>query len=363
MPTNGTFYIVTAYERTHLRRNKPIDARFVAAENSTVFYLVDPTPERTWPIPARRVVEHELSPTLGALGREHMGEWSFLLNEYEHGFATYPFYVISSRFYEKNPRLVLSLDQLSDFLFAGLARYGWGYLPSYNRPPGYEDLLGYSRSIHLGITTAGVELIRSLYGVDMLREARWFSDFFCNYIGFQTREQLVRYVDFYRPLLEHFFDANWQLRQSIAPYSKSTGTYHKEKPLTFLFEMASHLFFFKNKLPFFGFHPEGLFEIREHEAGIDLISDLPASIDCREAWGLHLLEYPRYDLAYDILQSVIREDPTRTKAVVSLLTTMIKRGELLAARDLMQASLSHHPQLAEPLMHLSGEIAAQAGKR
>jgi len=365
MSTAGTFYVVTAYERTHLRLNKPIDPRFLAAEENTSYYVVDPQPDPNWPLPRRRVIEHQLNPKLGELGRDHMGEWSFLLNEYERGFASYPFYVISSRFYEKNPRLRASLAQLSDYLFAGLSRYGWGYLPSYDRPPGYEDLRGYSKSAHLGITPTGIDLIRSIYGIDMLRDGRWFSDFFCNYIGFQSRDHLKRYVDFYRPLLDHFFDAHWQLKRSVAPYSRTTGVYHKEKPLTFLFEMVSHLFFFKNQLPFFGFHPESFFEIHEHEAGIETITDLPASLDAREAWGFHLLQFPRYDLAYDILLGVIRDDPLRARPVVALVTTMIKRGELAAASALMEAAVCHHPQLAAPLKQLTAEIASQrnAGAR
>lgn len=355
--TRGHFYVITAYEGTHLRRKLPLDPRFKTTRSQTTFYLVDKECHPTWPMAGNCIVEHERSPQLAAFGKEHMAEWSFLLNEYEKPFAQYPLYFISSRFYEKNARLVISLDEVSDYLFAGLERYGWGYLPSYDRPPGFEDLLGYSQGVHLGITQKGLDLIRDLFGVELLKEARWFSDFFCNYIGFRSRAELVRYVDFYRPLLDIFFDAQWKLKTDYSPYVKRIGVYRNEKPLTFLFEMVSHLFFHQTKTPFFACHPEGLFEIQEHSAGISPLTDLPASLASREAWGRQLLAVSHHERALPLLRSVIEEDGSRLGAILPLVDVSIKRGDFSTARWALACGSIHHASLIDPLAKVEALIA------
>ncbi|MBX7121259.1 MAG: hypothetical protein K1X42_03955 [Opitutaceae bacterium] len=361
-PPRGHFYIITAYEGTHLRRKVPLDTRFSTVRAKTTFYLVDQTCQPTWPMAGNCIVEYERNPRLAAFGKQHMAEWSFLLNEYESSFAQYPLYFFSSRFYEKNTRLAISLDEISDYLFAGLERYGWGYLPSYDRPPGFEDLLGYSQGVHLGITENGLELIRRLFGVDMLKDARWFSDFFCNYIGFRSRAELVRYVDYYRPLLDFFFDSRWNLRTDYLPYVKRIGVYRNEKPLTFLFEMVSHLFFHQTGTPFFACHPEGFFEIQEHIAGIAPLTDLPASLECREAWGRQLLGVSHHDRAIPLLRSVIEDDGTRLGAILPLVDACLRRGDLATARWALVRGRAHHASLEGPLAKVESLLARGAPK-
>ena len=272
-----TIYLVVAYRFNHIERNIPLDPRFSESDKNYVYYVVDATGAPA-DFPGKSVSEARLSKNLQAAGKSHIGEWSFLLNEYENRFATYPFFVISSRFYEKNQRLPGPLDPYWDKLFEYLDTYSFGYLPSYNRPVGFEDLKSYffSKEGHLGMKKRGLDLMYSLYGVRFVKDYRYFSDFFCNYIGFANRQALENYVEFYKPLLNFFFNENYRLIRKYDDYVRRIGVYRGEKPLTFLIEMASHLYFYQNQLKFFGLSYDGFYEVDEYHTRLKLLEKLPS---------------------------------------------------------------------------------------
>jgi hypothetical protein len=342
---SGYFYAVTAYSGTHLRRNLPIDPRLSEGNERTLFYLVDQQPDPSWKLPGPVIAEKDFDPRIMEAGKKHLGEWSFLLNEYYTPFAKYPFYFLSSRFYEKNQRLSVSLNSIAELLFAGLDRYGWGYLPSYDRPPGYVDLLGYSRGTPLGIRKSGADLVKSILGIDPVFEARWFSDFFCNYIGFRSRQELIQYVEFYLPLIRHFLDDDWNLIRDPYEYVRPLAVYRNEKPLTFLIEMASHLFFTRNQIPFFGAHTEGLFEINEHAVGIEHAEDFAVSGLALESWAQQLLHVSQFDLAEQQLRKAMKRSPERPNSYVLLANSWLRQLDFSKARAVINEGSERHPIL------------------
>ena len=136
-----TVYVLTAHEFNHSPQlgKLPLDLRFVNSEREYVYFLVDPkVPLALEGKPA--VLEREIDPSLADAGRDYLGEWAFLLAEAKHSFCKYPFFMVSSRFYQKNQWLVTDLNREWDQLFFLLAKYGWGYLPSYDRPLRWIDL-------------------------------------------------------------------------------------------------------------------------------------------------------------------------------------------------------------------------------
>ena len=281
MAGSGTIYLITAYRHNHLERGIPIDPRFLGSPRNFVLYLVD-REGAVNDVNRPLVAEMAINPGIQEAGARHFAEWSFLLSEYDRKFASYPFYMISTRFYEKNARLRPSLDDVWDDAFRLLAEYGFGYLPSYNRDFGFIDYEDYYRKSLLAITLEAVDLINSIFSVDFMAECRLFSDFFCNYIGFNTRRQLEDYVEFYLPLIRHFFDRDNRDVRPVADYTQrlsdvQRGAFRAEKPFSLLLEFASHLYFHQTGRKFAGLSYDGFYEVDERLATGRLLKLLGAA--------------------------------------------------------------------------------------
>ncbi|OYT98118.1 MAG: hypothetical protein CFE40_12610 [Burkholderiales bacterium PBB1] len=240
-----------------------LDKRLFDKANTEFYFFDSGLDLSEFPRPYK--VEIEIYPQIAAAGRSHLAEWSFLLAEYERGFVEYPFFMTSSRFYEKNLRLQKSLSSYQSNLFMWLEKYGYGYLPSYDRNLSFVDMREYHRQGLLGSDKNTLSFIEDMFGVDMWEEGRFVSDFWCNYIGFHNRANLVAYVEFYLPMIRRFFDAQWNLTVDYRELAivRSDVNFRQFKPLTLLLERVSHLFFFKNKIPFVGLHYDGFYEINE----------------------------------------------------------------------------------------------------
>lgn len=272
MTADPTLYLVTAHHFNHVERPMPIDARFFAPELNSVFYFVDEGgAPKDFPHPY--VNEIDLNPAISAVGRTHLAEWTFLLTEYEKPFAKYPFYVTSSRFHEKNLRWPEGLAPVWPRAVQALRQYGWGYLPSYERDTGFEDLAAYWDKGFLAMSRKGLDIVEEHYGVRYVRDYRWISDFFCNYIGFASRRHLERYVAFYLPFIRRFFDRDYNIVIDGNDYCRKLGAYRNEKPFTFLLEMISHLFFYKNRIPFAGVGYDAVYEVDERAAVMRRLED------------------------------------------------------------------------------------------
>lgn len=273
-----TVYVLTAFRFNHIERNVLLDDRF-QSDTNFVFYFFDQEIDLSdFPKPFLR--ECDIYPEIAAAGRAHLAEWSFLLAEYHKRVLDYPFYMISSRFYEKNKRMIGRLDDYWDWMFAGLSRYGYGYLPSYDRNLQFIDILDYIEKGYLGSTNQGLAYLRECLGVDMLQDHRYVSDFWCNYIGFRDRAALERYIEFYLPLIANLFDPAWELCKdylALGLVSPSVN-FREYKPLSLLLEQASHMFFFKNKVPFYGLSYDGGYEVREWERAFERIHPLSTTV-------------------------------------------------------------------------------------
>ncbi|HEX8363222.1 MAG TPA: hypothetical protein VF613_24095 [Longimicrobium sp.] len=294
-----TLYVVTYYAFNHAARQVPIDARFLKSDRNIVYFLIDKScPE---PLRDKKVLfESRVDPLLAEAGKRYFAEWTFLLAEAKHAFCTYPLFTVSSRFYEKNRWLQTDLNQEWDRLFGHLEQYGWGYLPSYDRPFGWQDLTMYQTRGLLPVTPPGRTLIQDMFGVGIPDTYHLMSDFFCNYIGFQSREHLLEYVNFYKPLIDTLFDENYVPREDLSRYVESTGTYRNEKPFTFLLELMSHLFFHNEDRKFLGLHYDGYYEVDERRQRMKLIEAIP--FDFSKAQGS-----PRPGLPRRVLSRAKRE--------------------------------------------------------
>lgn len=261
-----TLYLITYHKFNHEGENRvPLDDRFLKSDKKIVYYLIDE--ETPAPLKGKSVLfEKKIEPLLYEAGGKHFGEWSFLLAEKKHSFCQYPFFMTSSRFYEKNSWLYRDLNQEWDTLFSLLREYGWGYLPSYNQPLYWVDLSKTPKREGEGFWPfhpKAFSLIEDLYGVNVPKDYRYTPFLFCNYIGFQSREHLLRYVQFYEPLIHYFFDEKWSPRRDFSLYLKNTGRFRNEKSFAFLLELFSHLFFFKEKQPYMALHYDGYYAIDE----------------------------------------------------------------------------------------------------
>ncbi|MCH9609789.1 MAG: hypothetical protein S4CHLAM45_01810 [Chlamydiales bacterium] len=267
-----SIYLVTNHQFNHEGEGRhPIDPRFTESEKNYTYYLIDKkTPKQ---LMGKKVLHEErIDPLLYQAGGKHFGEWSFLLAEEKHAFCSYPFFMVSSRFYEKNSWLKTSLDEEWDTLFSYLKKYGWGYLPSYDRPLYWVDLSWKkkvaqkeSKQHFWPFHAEAFHLIQQLYNVEIPKEYHFTPFLFCNYIGFSTREHFLEYVNFYKPLISYFFDETYTLNHPLEGYLKSTGQFRNEKPFTFLLELFSHLFFYKEKKPYFALHYHGYYLLQEGE--------------------------------------------------------------------------------------------------
>lgn len=262
-----TIYVITAYAFNH--EKKELDERFLQSSNNYVYYLIDHNVPKAL-VDKKVILEKDLDPFLHVAGAKYFAEWSFLLNEAKNSFCTYPFFMISSRFYQKNRWLKNDLNAEWERLFTYLETYKYGMLPSYDRPLRWIDLKwkkkvlpSYNTYFFFPFTHKTFPLVEEILGVSIPQDYRYFSDLFCNYIGFNTREELLAYVAFYRPLIDHFFDAEYQPKRNFLDYVIPTGHFRNEKPFTFLLEYLSHLFFFKEKKNFFALHYDGYYDIDE----------------------------------------------------------------------------------------------------
>lgn len=281
-------YLITYHRFNHepspaYPNAQPLDSRFLSENSRYTYYLIDkevPPVLQSKPV----ILESTLSSTLYEAGGKYLGEWSFLLNEEKFGFCQYPFFMISSRFYQKNRWLHRSLNEEWDQLFAYLNQYGWGYLPSYDRPLRWIDL-SWKEHVERQIwkyrffpyTEHTYKLTEEIFGVNIPRDYRYTADFFCNYIGFKSRAELLAYVAFYRPLLDYFFDSEYRPKRDISKYVRTHGGFRNEKPFTFFLELLCHLFFFKNNHPYFALHYNGYYSIDERNHKLHCIERFPIS--------------------------------------------------------------------------------------
>lgn len=269
-------YVITHHNFNHVGENRlPLDQSFLNKKGRYVFYLIDK--ERPEILAQEEVIqETQLDRGFHEAGGKFFGEWSFLLAEEKYQFCSYPFFMISSRFYEKNRWIYRDLNQEWDTLFSHFNTYKWGYLPSYDRPFRFIDTHHISKPHRFfPLTDKAVRLTESLYQFQFRGGYRYISDYFCNYIGFRDRASLLEYLSFYRPVLDFFFDAHLQPKVDLSDYVKKTGDFRNEKPFTFYLEFFSHLFFFKGAHPFFGLHYDGYYEINEKVGICKKISSFP----------------------------------------------------------------------------------------
>lgn len=275
---NPSVYVLTAFEFNHKKRNIFIDGRFNSTRNYTFYFFDQEIDLDSFPL--RFLREDWIFPIIAEAGRKHLAEWAFFLMEYHKKVLNYPFYVISSRFYEKNNRLPGSLDEHWDAMFSGLLRYGYGYLPSYDRDLSFIDMKAYYDAAEstLGTTVHGLDYITKRFGIDMQIDYSSVSDYWCNYIGFATREHFERYIEFYMPVFKEFFDEEFKLKKDYIEMGlvRDGLNFREYKPLTLLLELVSHLFFYKNQIPFFGLHYDGTYEVREWEQGLSRLSTIVA---------------------------------------------------------------------------------------
>ena len=140
MSSDRTMYVITNLGVNHNplssspHRHLPIDSRFFDPRGRYLFYLTDSRPFDTLLPKENLIVEQDLDSVLHEAGKNHLAEWSFLLAEQKHAFCSYPFFMISSRFYIKNGWLLTDLNREWDVLFSYFNRYSHGFLPSYCRP-------------------------------------------------------------------------------------------------------------------------------------------------------------------------------------------------------------------------------------
>ena len=282
MPEKPTMYVVMNHAFNHTSAKpgaKPIDERFLKGDKNYVYYLIDKEiPEE---LKNKQVLqEHLIDPCLYEAGANHLAEWSFLLAEEKHGFCDYPFFMISSRFYEKNHWLKTTLDKEWDKLFSWFSQYRYGFLPSYDRPLRWIEMnwrkklkQEYWRYAFFPWKEKCFELIQELYGIAVPEDYRYIADLQCNYIGFRDRQALIDYVAFYRKIIDFFFDEHYQLKINLDLFFRKAG-FRKEKPLTFLLEIFSHLYFFVQREKVFTLHYQGYYEVDERKTNFDKLSSL-----------------------------------------------------------------------------------------
>lgn len=277
-----SIYVITHYAFNHGRDNpqaQPLDERFLTSSHNFIYYLID---EEVPPcLREKRVVrEKDLDPLLCQVGKDHLGEWSFLLQEEKLSFCEYPFFMVSSRFYQKNTWLKQDLSSEWERLFCLFNTYRYGYLPCYDRPLRWLNLKWEKklrnkewRHLFFPWKEETFSLIASLFGIQIPEKYSAASDLQCNYIGFKDRKALLDYIAYYRPLIEFFFDPNYALRCSLDPYVRKTGSFRNEKPMALLLEFLAHLSFFKSGEKIFALHYDGYYEVDESKRQFRKLSD------------------------------------------------------------------------------------------
>jgi hypothetical protein len=316
----STIYVVTAYEHNHTAPGVPVDSRLLDRDHDYRFFVVD---RRLPPQLAalNTLQESVVAPHLAMPGKKYLAEWTFFLAEYEKAFCSYPFFVISSRFYEKNRALRTNLSIEWETIFTLLRRYGWGYLPSYDRPGLFvSPEITPALQPYTFVTEYGWKVAADILGIDAAGTTnnsaldlayRGQPDFGCNYIGFATREHLTQYVEFYLPLLQHCFTETWEPRFNLSALVNNTGTYRNEKPFTFLLECFCHYFFWRERKPFFVMNYDGYHEIEEYTRRTRYLA--PLTNQLRNGFRL---EYTTEE--YKVVQKAAREplQPTERPALI-----------------------------------------------
>ncbi|NGX63588.1 MAG: hypothetical protein KR126chlam6_01000 [Candidatus Anoxychlamydiales bacterium] len=282
-----TIYVITNYEN----KKKPLDERFLKSEKNYIYYLIDKKiPEVL--TNKRCFIECDLDPLLYEAGKKDFGEWSFLLAEEKYSFCEYPFFMISSRFYEKNKWLLNSIDYYWNDLFKLLKKYSFGFFPSYDRPIRWVSFSNWEKKIKreewkfrfFPFTSDTSNLIKEVFDLHLSNEVKHSSDLFCNYIGFNSRDDLLEYVNFYKPLINYFFDDKYQLKTNLTKYIRHNvypAHNPKEKIFTYILEAISHLYFYKNNKKFFALHYDGFYEIDEKNKKIKKLSKFNLSLNLR----------------------------------------------------------------------------------
>lgn len=280
-----SIYVLTSFKKG----KEFLDKRFLKKENNYIFYL---SIDKSIPNILKNekcLLEYDIDPLLHEAGRRHFAEWSFLLAEAKHGFCQYPFFMISSRFYEKNLWLLNDLDFYWKDLFELLKKYDFGYLPSYDRPLRWISYASWKKKIKrkewkfrfFPFTLDTSNLIKEVFDLHLSNDVRHSSDLYCNYIGFNNRESLLKYVNFYLPLINRFFDHKYEQKIDLKKYVRSTGLFLNEKPFTFILEAISHLYFFLNDKKFFALHYDGFHEIDEKNKKMKKLKKFPLPLNLR----------------------------------------------------------------------------------
>lgn len=280
MDYSGNIYVITNFKSNHtsIRENfRPLDDRFLNSKRNYTFFVID----RELPPELKKkkcLIEADISKKYAKLGSRYLAEWSFLLSELENRFCDYPFFMVSSRFFEKNTWLDKELECYWDTIFQYLNNYNFGFLPSYDRPLSWID---FSKSIYEKNVSFSpfndytFQLVNKIFDVDMPNDFRFSPDLFCNYIGFKSRRDLEDYVAYFKPFFDEFFNANWNLKKSFSDIVSYTGNYQNEKPLTFVLEMLTHLYFFQKRKKTFCVHYDGFYEINTFYKKKKLLTAFP----------------------------------------------------------------------------------------
>lgn len=279
-----TIYVITHHQFNHGEGRLPLDPRFLESNKNYVYYLIDAQIPSS--LQGKQVIlEKQFDPIIAKAGAQQFAEWAFLLAEEKYAFCSYPFYMISSRFYQKNHWLWRDLNAEWDQLFQLLKTYSWGFLPSYDRPLKWIDTSWkhrlserYQRTHFFPFTEKTFSLIEDIYGVRCPQDYSHMADFYCNYIGFQSRSDLLAYVRFYQPLIDRLFHADLTPKEDLFQYVHRPTTGRSIKPFTFLIEYFSHLFFFKQQLPYVALHYDGHYEIDEAKKKMKRIVSFPVPL-------------------------------------------------------------------------------------
>lgn len=287
-----TIYLITNYKFNHdpsvCAVSEPIDKRFIGSANRYIYYLIDDQlPHQL--ASKEHLFEKTFNPVYKKAGKKYLAEWATFLAEKEHQFAQYPMFIISSRFYQKNAYLQYNLDQLWDPLFQGLRKWEYGVLPSYDRPlrwisPNrkYTHVKYQKRFPFYPFKLKTFELVDDIYNIKVEKDFPFFTDFMCDYFGFATRAHFIEYMQFFQPIFDHFFTKDFELKVDLSDYFYvGCSTHRGEKPVTYLLEYFSHLFFVLKRRPFFAYHYSGLYEIYEREKKIIAAKQFPVRYDKR----------------------------------------------------------------------------------
>jgi len=81
-------------------------------------------------------------------------------------------------------------------------------------------------------------------------------------------------MQYYIPLLGYFFTNEYKLTRDPEDFVRRVGSYRNEKPLTFLLEMVSHLFFYAKDRAFGGVTYDGGYRVDERRSSMRRVYSL-----------------------------------------------------------------------------------------